>query len=200
MQASAGQWVLSQADITGATPASGATISQVLTNPGSTAGTVTYIVTPTANSCPGIPTNIIVTVNPRPNVTSASPMTICSATATNIALTSSVSGATFSWTIGAVTGGVVGATASNGTTIAQTLYNNGLAPGTVTYIVTPAANSCSGSPANFVVTVNPLTGPVSFTAGVPEVCQDSPDVSYICNFSKQHINSLLGVTSRSGNY
>ncbi len=164
--------------ITGATPSGGATISQVLTNPGSTAGTVTYIVTPTANSCPGNTTNIIVTVNPTPDVTTASSLVICSATATNIALTSSVSGATFSWTIGTITGGVTGATPSNGTTIAQTLYNSGLVPGTVTYIVTPTANSCSGSPTNFVVTVNPLTGPTSFTTGSPEVCQDAPDETY----------------------
>lgn len=164
--------------ITGATASGGATISQVLTNPGNTAGTVTYIVTPTANSCPGITSNIIVTVNPTPDVSTASSLTICSATATNIALTSSVAGATFSWTIGTVTGGIVGATPSNGTTIAQTLYNTGLTPGTVEYRVTPSANSCPGPVTAFTVTVNPLTGPTNFTTGAPEVCQDSPDETY----------------------
>jgi hypothetical protein len=75
---------------------------------------------------------VVITVNPTPDVTTASPTTICSSATTNIALASGVAGTTFSWTIGGVTGGVSGATASNGTTIAQTLYNPGLAPGTVT--------------------------------------------------------------------
>ena len=57
------------------TPSGGAVIAQVLTNPGTVAGTVTYIVTPTANSCPGIPTNIVVTVNPTPDVSTVSPTT-----------------------------------------------------------------------------------------------------------------------------
>jgi gliding motility-associated-like protein len=164
--------------ITGATPAGGANIAQILTNPGTTAGTVEYIVTPIANSCPGIPVSVVITVNPTPDVTTASVTTICNATTTNIALASGVAGTTFSWTIGGVTGSVSGATASNGTTIAQTLYNTGLTPGTVTYIVTPTANSCAGLPTNIIVTVNPSTGPTSFTTGAMEVCQDAPDETY----------------------
>ena len=164
--------------ITGATPSGGSPIAQTLTNPGTTSGTVTYVVTPVANSCPGIPVNIVVTVNPSPDVTTASLTTICSGTATNIALTGNVSGTNFSWTIGVVTGAVSGATASNGSTIAQTLYNTGLAAGTVEYIVTPAANSCSGTPVTIIVTVNPLTGPTLFTSGAMEVCQDAPDETY----------------------
>ena len=57
---------------------SGSTISQILMNPGTTAGTVTYAVTPLANGCPGTPVNIVVTVNPTPNVTSTGATTICS--------------------------------------------------------------------------------------------------------------------------
>jgi hypothetical protein len=164
--------------IAGAAPAGGATIAQILTNTGTTAGTVEYIVTPIANSCPGIPVTVVITVNPTPDVLSAGLTTICSSTTTNISLTSGVAGTTFSWTIGGVTGGVSGATASNGTTIAQTLYNPGLAPGIVTYIVTPTANSCSGTATSIVITVNPLTGPTSFTSGAIEVCQDAPDEIY----------------------
>ena len=164
--------------ITGATASSGATIAQTLINPLSTSGTVTYIVTPTANSCDGTPINVTITVNPTPNVTTASPTTICSATSTNIVLASSVSGTTFSWTIGAITGSVSGAAASNGTTIAQTLTNSGLTPGTVTYRVTPTANSCSGALTDIVVTVNPSTGPTTFTNGAMEVCQDALDETY----------------------
>ena len=97
---------------------------------------------------------------------------------TNIALTSTVSGTTFSWTIGSITGSITGATASNGSTISQALTNHGILPGTVTYIVTPTANSCAGNPVSIIVTVNPTTGPVLFTTGAIEVCQDGPDETY----------------------
>ena len=50
--------------ITGATASSGASINQILTNPGISAGTVDFKVIPTANSCPGNQTDIIVTVDP----------------------------------------------------------------------------------------------------------------------------------------
>jgi PKD repeat protein len=164
--------------ITGASASNGVNISQTLTNTGTSAGTVTYIVTPTANGCPGNPVNIVVTVNPTPDVSTVSPTTICSSATTNIALTTNVPGTTFSWTIGAITGSVGGATSSNGSTISQTLFNPGLAPGTVTYIVTPTANSCSGTPVNIIVTVNPLTGPTIFTGGSIVVCQDASDETY----------------------
>ena len=175
--------------ITGASASAGLAISQTLTNPGTAAGTVTYIVTPTANSCPGTSTNVVVTVNPTPDVTTTSPTTICSSTTTNIELTGNVSGTTFSWTIGAITGGISGATASNGSTIAQTLYNPGLASGSVTYIITPTANSCSGNTTSLVITVNPSTGATEFTAGATEVCQDAPDETYTATAS--NITSIV---------
>ena len=164
--------------ISGAVASGGVNISQTLTNSGTAAGTVTYIVTPEANACSGNPVSIVVTVNPTPDVSTVSPTTICSSATTNIVLTGNVPGTTFNWTIGAITGSVGGATASNGSTISQTLFNPGLAPGTVTYIVTPTANSCSGTPVGIVVTVNPLTGPTIFTTGSIEVCQDAVDETY----------------------
>src|SRR5450759_336539 len=168
--------------LTGATVSNGSTIAQTLTNSGTTVGTVTYIVTPTANSCPGIPTNIVVTVNPTPNVTTASPTTICNGATTNITLSSNVAGATFSWTIGAITGGISGATASSGAIITQTLINSGTTAGTVTYIVTPTANSCPGIPTNIVVTVNPT----------PNVTTASPTT--ICNGTTTNIALSSNVT------
>ena len=111
-----------------------------------------------------------VTVNPAPNVTTASTTTICSGDLTNIALSSDVPGATFTWTIGAISGSVSGASASGGSTIAQTLTNSGTTTGTVTYIVTPTANSCPGAPTNIVVTVKALPAFVS-TTGNRMLCE-----------------------------
>ena len=59
--------------ITGAADASGAIIDQVLTNPGTIAGTVEYIVTPTSvtGTCEGPAYPITVTVNPTIHVSIA---------------------------------------------------------------------------------------------------------------------------------
>jgi PKD repeat protein len=53
-----------------------------------------------------------------------------------------------------------------------------LTPGSVEYLVTPTANSCPGTATSIVVTINPLTGPTTFTGGVAEVCQDAPNETY----------------------
>ncbi|MBI4748117.1 MAG: right-handed parallel beta-helix repeat-containing protein [Acidobacteria bacterium] len=144
--------------VTGQTAGSGSTIAQTLTG----SGTVTYVVTPSLSGCTGTPVNIVQTVNPNPVVNPVSPTAICSGGTTNIALTSTPSGASFSWTIGTVTGTVTGQTASSGNTIAQTLTGNG----TVTYVVTGTLNGCPSAPVNIVQTVNPnpVVNPVSPTA------------------------------------
>ena len=72
--------------------------------------------------------------------------------ATSIALTSSLTGTTFAWTV--VQTGVAGATAGSGTTIAQTLTLTGSAAGTATYTVTPTAAGVAGIPISVVITVN----------------------------------------------
>jgi gliding motility-associated-like protein len=159
--------------ITGATAGGGNTINQVLTNPSnSTAGTVQYIVTPTSvtGNCAGAPYTITVTVNPTPGVTNPSTATICSGTSPNISLTSTAA-SNFSWTIGAINGGITGATAGSGNTINQTLTNPGNATsGSVEYIVTPSSTtgSCGGAPFSIVVTVNPI--PAMATSPSVSIC------------------------------
>jgi len=164
--------------ITGAAAGSGNTINQVLTNPGNAAdGTVTYIVTPTAvtGSCPGIATNILVTVHPKPAVTNAATAAVCSGTALNIALTASAA-STFTWTIGAITGSISGASPGSGSLINQVLTNpSAVAAGTVKYIITPTSevNLCTGNPFTITVTVNPIH---TVTAGASTilVCAGTP--------------------------
>jgi hypothetical protein len=87
----------------------------------------------------------MITVNTIPNVTPTPPsQTICSGTATSIALTSNVAGATFAWTV--VQTNVTGAVAGSGNSIEQTLATTGTIPGTAVYTITPTANSYSGTP------------------------------------------------------
>ncbi|MDX9812234.1 MAG: PKD-like domain-containing protein, partial [Bacteroidales bacterium] len=81
----------------------------------------------------------------------------CSGLPTNIVLTSSIP-STYSWTIGAITGGISGASPGSGPVINQILLNPGSTPGTVEYIVTPTPinpGSCNSIPASIIVTVNP---------------------------------------------
>ncbi|HEX6916316.1 MAG TPA: PKD-like domain-containing protein, partial [Chitinophagaceae bacterium] len=157
--------------ITGAAAGSGAAISQVLTNPSTTtAGTVQYLVTPTSSlGCVGSAYTITVTVNPAPVLTSATTSTICSGSATNIPLTASVA-SNFAWTIGTITGGITGATAASGATIAQTLTNpSNSTAGTVAYSVTPTSSlGCVGTPSTVTVTVNPI--PAVTTANTSTIC------------------------------
>jgi uncharacterized protein (TIGR02145 family) len=54
----------SSANVSGFSPGNGSTISQPLSNSGFQAETVTYTVSPSASGCPGIPANVIITVNP----------------------------------------------------------------------------------------------------------------------------------------
>ncbi|NTW31312.1 MAG: hypothetical protein HGB12_01535 [Bacteroidetes bacterium] len=146
--------------ITGSSASFGATINQTLTNPITTAGTVQYIVTPTSTtgSCVGAAFTITVTVNPTPTVTNT-PLTqnICTGENTAlVTLTSNVGGATFAWAA-TETANITNFTTGGTNTIPiQTIYNSGATAGTVTYAITPTANSCAGGITNYITTINPI--------------------------------------------
>jgi len=151
----------------GAINGSGSNIAQTLTT--STAGTVSYTITPTANGCPGSPIVSTITVNPIP-VATAVPTTICSGATSNIVLSSTPTGASFAWT--PFQTDVQGATAASGTSIAQTLTAQGNLPGTVDYTITPTLNGCPGSPIHSIITVNPI--PVAIASPVStSICSGS---------------------------
>ena len=195
--------------ISGANAGSGATINQILTNPSTTlSGTVEYLVTPTAitGSCAGAPYVITVTVNPTSVVTTADKVTVCSGTSPNISLTASVP-STFTWTVGAITGGVTGASAGTGLSINQTLTNpSNTVPGTVAYIVTPTAStgSCSGIPYTIIVTVQPA--PVMTTANTAMICNGtSPNINLTASLPSNFTwtigtitGGISGATANSG--
>lgn len=156
-------WTVSQTGASGATASSGSSIAQTLTATGTSPGTVTYTVTPSFGSCNGATFPVTITVNPAPNVTTApGNHSICSGTATNIALSSTTPGATFSWTV--VQTGVTGASNSNGSTIAQTLTNSGTTNGTAVYTITPSFGGCNGTPVNVTVTVRPVPNAIATPA------------------------------------
>lgn len=112
-----------------------------------------------ASSCGGVAdvfTNIVViTVNPSPVLTvTPTPQMLCSGDSTSIALTSSLLGTTFAWTV--VETSPLGAFAGTDSTITQLLTTTGVASDTATYTVTATTGLCVGAPVNAVVIVNPI--------------------------------------------
>ncbi|MBS1682566.1 MAG: hypothetical protein JST48_12710, partial [Bacteroidetes bacterium] len=153
-------WVVQgSSNVTGAGAGSGATISQVLTSTdGTTAGTVTYRITPTANGCSGPFVDVTVTVNPVPVITDTAPQlqaTVCSGTALNFTPASTVGGTTYTWT-STVVGPVAGVSAGGSGAVTDTPVNTGSTAGTVTYHIKPTVGTCNGAVKDYTVTVEPV--------------------------------------------
>ena len=144
------------AGISGLAAGTGASsISGTLTNTTNAAIDVVYLVTPKSGSCTGLAFNVIVTVNPKPVLSSTlTPAAICSGTTFAYTASSAISGSTFAWTRAVVTS--ISNTVGGGSTgtISEVLTNTSTAPVDVTYVITTTANGCSNSQ-NVIVTVNP---------------------------------------------
>lgn len=165
-------WTVVQTGASGATASNGTSIAQTLTATGSTNGQVIYTITATANSCPGAALKDTVTVKPKPVLTvTPTTQTICTGTPTSVALTATVSGTTFAWTVAQTN--VSGASASNGTTIAQNLTATTTTAGTATYTITPTANGCAGSTGTATITVNPVPATPGTITGSTTPCANS---------------------------
>ena len=147
------------------------------TNQSFTTGTAgNYCVKVTnGNGCSGYDTVQLVTT-PVPQVTNNQlTKSICSGESTNISLTSNVTGTMFHWTASLTSGNISGFSADSGLVINQILIDNLPTPGSVKYTVTPKVGSCSGTPVDFIVTVNPGdSAKVSITASGNNICSGTP--------------------------
>lgn len=148
-------------------------LSEVLTNTSGIVGTVTYQVIPTENvlptppSCAGTPQNVVVTVNPEPNLVTPQTKTICSGQSVNyeILLTpaSLPGGTNFSWPAPTMSdlsiqgsGNSVAGGPPGTIHITDVLVNLTSAPITATYTITPTSGAgCAGTARTVVITVNP---------------------------------------------
>ncbi len=150
------QWRKNSVNILGAT----ATTFTIPTATLATAGNYDVVISgPSGYTCSSIQSAVaIITVNPKP-IGSATAQTICSGSPTNVALNSTLSGTTFTWTAAIQTaptaGTITGFSANSGNPIVQTLINTGTTTGIIRYTVTPTANSCIGTAFIVDVTVNP---------------------------------------------
>jgi large repetitive protein len=142
------------------------TITETLINTTVNPVKVTYSITPAIGSCTGPVFNYVVTVYPSPQVTSAASTTVCDDTPIDYTVTFNDPSTTFSWSRAAVNGlsnaGVSGQTAG---TIKEVLHNTTNAPVQATYVFTYQNSSCSGTPFNYTVTVNPTDTINSSTTG-----------------------------------
>jgi uncharacterized protein (TIGR02145 family) len=131
-----------------------------------------YMVTVTsANGCTGMDT-ITLAASPVPALTN-NPLSesICSGESTNIALTSTVPAATFSWTATLTSGNITGFSPDSGLVINQVLTDNLTTSGIVTYHITPKMGNCIGDTSDYQVTVNPGDSVlVTITSSANNIC------------------------------
>lgn len=137
--------------------------SQTVTNTSSSAGTLTYVITPSLNGCIGSPTNYVITVNTGPSITTQpSSSTVClGGTATNlmIVLNNTTGNPTYQWfsnTTNSTTTGTAISGATNSTYLPTTAT-----VGTTYYycIITLTSGGCSNLTSNIssVTVVNSAT-------------------------------------------
>ena len=149
-------WTRDNTAVTGIAASGTGNISGLLTNTTTTPVTVTFTITPSPAGCTGTAITARVIVNPGPTaIVATASQTICSGSAiTTIALSSSTTGTTYSWTRNNTTT-VTGIAASGTGNISGALTNTTTAPATVTFTITPTANGCSGTAVTATVLVNP---------------------------------------------
>lgn len=144
---------ISNAAVTGQTAP---IIKEVLHNVTTAPIDVTYMFNYKTANCVAPPFNLVMTVKPDADIISDSTGTTCSGIPQNYAIKSNIPPATFSWKRDAVTN-ISNSPVDNQTNnvIDESLINTGTTPVKVTYVITPLAFDCAGSPFNYVVTVNP---------------------------------------------
>ncbi len=168
--------------ITGGAAGSNQTaISGTLINPTNIPQTATYTVTPQTGSCTGESFEVVVTVNPKPNIDTLR-QTICSGSSFSIIPINGTDGVvpvstTYTWTVANnanVTGYSDQGVAQS--VISQTLVNSSAVNQVVTYTVTPTsgdAGNCVGE--SFTVEITVQSAPTGTIAGTTTVCQNSAE-------------------------
>jgi PKD repeat protein len=106
-------------------------------------------------TCSSIVSNVTITIKDPVTVSSSATKSICTGAAVGYTPTSATAGATFTWT---ATGSAsaTGFSATGNGSINDVITNtDATTNATVTYIITPTGNGCTGTPFTFTVTVNP---------------------------------------------
>jgi hypothetical protein len=200
-------WTRDNAGITGIAASGSGDISGALVNATSAPVTVTFTITPTANGCAGTAITSSVVVNPAVNaVASISTQTICSGAAiTAINLSGNATGTAYNWTRDNT--GVTGIAASGTGNITGSLVNTTNAPVTVTFTITPTANSCAGTAITSTVIVNPAvtavatptTQTICSGAAITTIAFSGNATGTVYNWTRDNAGITGIATSGSGN-
>ncbi|MBS4042710.1 MAG: PKD domain-containing protein [Chitinophagaceae bacterium] len=166
----------SSGSLGGSITAGATTLTPTYTPTALDAGT-TVTLTMTVSNAPCTAATATYTINVKPvPVGSATAQSICSGTATNVALNSTVPVTTFTWTAAQISGvassitGFSDCTSGCGTTIAQTLTSSSNTLGVVRYTVTPTSpDGCQGASFTVDVTVVPEPNAVA-TPAAQSIC------------------------------
>lgn len=160
-------------------------LTESITNISGSTAFVTYRVTPIGpapGNCSGPTTDIVVTINPQPIITSPTSNIICSK-GTVAPFTADVIGTTFTWTVINVTGSVSGTAIgdSGAGNINQTLVNTSGANAIVTYRVVPKSPPpCIGAFQDIDVTI--ISEPVITSLPSNEICSgNTPTLTFTSN-------------------
>lgn len=184
-------------------------ITDVLTNKTASPITATYIITPTSGSgCPGVPQNVVITINPEPTVATTLDNTVCSDADTGLTLSTiegSVAAATYNITARTIGGGltaaggnafVPAAGVAAGYLTNDVFTNLSANPLTVSYTVQGVrALGCVGAPQVITITINPE--PVVANGLNTTVCSDQIiNLTLITNGSSVAANTY-NITSQT---
>ncbi|MTI28931.1 PKD-like domain-containing protein [Fulvivirga kasyanovii] len=167
-------------NVTGESDGFGNLLFQVLFNSGNTPETLIYTVTPETNGCEGPSTTVTVNVAPTPNINVASNfISVCEGDPANplsIELDGDVASTTFFWTATSSNtdiSGYSGGSGTNGDFINQVIYNDGIAPGTVTYTIRPVGpTGCQGAPQTVIASIGPRITGQFLSSDIPK-CNDT---------------------------
>ncbi|CAN5261349.1 hypothetical protein BH09BAC3_BH09BAC3_22840 [soil metagenome] len=140
-------------------------INDILTNLTGVATTTTYVVTPSNGTCTGAPQNVVITVNPLPNLATPQATTVCSGTAIGYHILMNPvdlpAGTTLTWPDPDGAGPSTAQVAPLPIGTAATIHINDVITNvtganiTKTYAVTPVSAGCTGTTRNVVVTITP---------------------------------------------
>lgn len=199
-------WTNSNPTIGLAANGTGAQPTFTATNTGNTPLISTITVTPNNGSnCPPITQTYTITVNPTPNINPISNITVCAGEMINVPnFTGNVNNTVFNWTNSNTSIGLT----SNGTNniLPFASINNSNTQITSNLQITPTLNSCSGTPINVILNVNPT--PALTPIADVTICEGNqvPGSNFISSIPGSTINwtnsnATIGLTSNgTGNY
>ncbi len=117
--------------------------------------TASISITPSLNGCMGPLSTYSINSNPLPVAQVPAAQVVCSGATVPISSFSSIpTGATYSWNNSNTLIGLAAGGSGNVPSFISTNTSNGSIAGTIT--VTPSLNSCSGNPATYTISVNPV--------------------------------------------